>query len=234
LSISGYFNTLATPPPTCTNNYEPNDTRQTGTLIDKNTIISSMLDTDTDNDYFTFSTNATQPKFKITLSNMPADYDMKVYNNAGVQILASQNGRLQNEEVISNNTTVAGTYSVRVLGYNGKFDPTSCYLLYVETSSSDFKSDITPLTDDGEKPQILYYPNPTSSKLTAEIYATGNKDMHCNIYNAMGQIVFAKDFVASKGLNNIEFNVANYPNGIYLMELIDSEEKKIEKFFVQH
>lgn len=233
-SASKYFNTLSAPPPSCSNNYEPNNSLATAVAIEKNTLVASILDSETDNDYFAFTTTAAQPKFKVSLTNMPADYDMKIYNSNGVQVFSSQNGRLQGEVVVSNNSSIPATYTIRVLGYNGKFDPTNCYRLFVETSNSDFKVETSSSIDDASKPQIVYYPNPAYSQLTTEIYSQGNKDVQCTIYNSMGRPVFSKLITTTNGLNTLNVNVDGYANGIYMMELIDSEERKVEKFTVQH
>jgi hypothetical protein len=233
-SSSNFLNTLASPAPSCSNNYEPNDSKETAVAIEKNTIIASMLTSETDNDYFTFSTTALQPKFKITLSNLPGDYDLKIYNNNGIQIGSSQNGRLQGESIISNNTNIAGTYAIRVLGYNGKFDSINCYRLYVETSSADFKAELGSIEDDPSKQDIEIYPNPTNNTLNTNYYATGQKEVVYTLYNSFGQRVFTKSLTTQAGLNILKIDVAHMTNGIYLLEIRDSEEQKMQKISVQH
>jgi hypothetical protein len=233
-SSSNFLNTLASPAPTCSNNYEPNDSKETAVTIEKNTIIASMLTSETDNDYFTFSTTALQPKFKITLSNLPGDFDLKLYNNNGIQIGSSQNGRLQGESNISNNTNVAGAYTIRVLGYNGKFDSINCYRLYVETSSADFKAELGSIEDDPSKQDIEIYPNPAQTILNTNYYAIGQKDIVYTMYNSFGQRVFTKGLTSNSGLNQLSIDVAQMPNGVYLLEIKDSEDREIQKISVQH
>jgi hypothetical protein len=193
-----------------------------------------MLTSETDNDYFTFSTTALQPKFKITLSNLPGDFDLKLYNNNGIQIGSSQNGRLQGESNISNNTNVAGAYTIRVLGYNGKFDSINCYRLYVETSSADFKAELGSIEDDPSKQDIEIYPNPAQTILNTNYYAIGQKDIVYTMYNSFGQRVFTKGLTSNSGLNQLSIDVAQMPNGVYLLEIKDSEDREIQKISVQH
>ncbi|HPI54281.1 MAG TPA: M43 family zinc metalloprotease, partial [Chitinophagaceae bacterium] len=82
---------------TCSNNYESNNTRNTAATIAINTNINSMIGTSTDKDYFKIVTTSAAPKLKVTLSNLPKDYDLKLYNSSGSLLATSANGSTTTE-----------------------------------------------------------------------------------------------------------------------------------------
>ncbi len=136
-SAAANFTTQAVVSTGCTDNYESNNTSATSKVIPINTAITAKIGTATDIDWFTFTTTAAQPKFRIDLTNLPLDYDIELYKN-GVLIAYSQNdGTLA--ELITNNATSAATYKVKVYAYYGDFSNTNCYTLKVQTSSTNLK-----------------------------------------------------------------------------------------------
>jgi len=228
------FTTLTSPAPVCNNSFEPNETRLSATPVQKNTLYGSLIQSDADIDYYTFTTTAQQPKFKVTLSNLPADYDLKIYNSNGIQILSSQNARIQNESCIANNTAAAGTYYIRVSGYNGKYDPVNCYRLLLETGNADFKETEELSEETLDKTSIRLFPNPAQNQLTSTWYAAEPTDVFFCIYNALGQPVMRRSQTVLLGTNSLAFDISTLPNGMYLLDLQDGEEHRTEKFYIQH
>jgi hypothetical protein len=54
------------------------------------------------------------------------------------------------------------------------------------------------------------------------------------MYNSFGQRVFTKGLTSNSGLNQLSIDVAQMPNGVYLLEIKDSEDREIQKISVQH
>ncbi|MBK8659490.1 MAG: fibronectin type III domain-containing protein [Bacteroidetes bacterium] len=106
-SASTFTTTSATG--TCTNNYESNNSRNSATAIAVNTNINSMLATSTDNDYFKFSNTSTQKNIYVTLSNLPADYDLRLYNSKGSLLATSQASGTTGEGIKYNNAPTVPT-----------------------------------------------------------------------------------------------------------------------------
>jgi hypothetical protein len=121
--------TTPAPPSGCLNAFEPNETQAAAALVSTNTAISAAIGTSTDIDYYRVTTTATS-NFNITLGNLPGDYDLFFYNSAGTQIGSSEAGGTSSESIVLNNQA-AGTYYVRVIGYNGVFSTTVCYNLNI-------------------------------------------------------------------------------------------------------
>jgi hypothetical protein len=216
----------------CTNTYESNNTRNTAATIPVNTNISSMIGSSTDKDYYRITTTAAAPKLKVTLSNLPLDYDLKLYNSGGTLLATSALGSTSTETIKYNNSSVAATYFIYVYGYNGAFSTANCYTLNASTSASNWKigEEIT----DENKAAINLYPNPAGNKLSVQYFSTNNQQMIFNVYNSMGQKVISRTEITSNdGENNASFELNTLSNGIYIMEMIDNEERKIQKFSIQ-
>lgn len=67
---------------------------------------------------------------KVTLTTLPADYDIALYNQAGTLVASSVNTGTTNES-ITYTTPTTGMYYVRVLGYQGARNSASPYTLKV-------------------------------------------------------------------------------------------------------
>lgn len=134
-SATATFTTTANT--TCTDVYESNETRQTSKAITTNTNISARIGSTTDKDWFRFTTTTAARNIKVTLDQLPADYDVRLYNSNGSQLAISQNSGTASE-TITRNTSSTGTYYLQVYGYNGA-NSTACYRLRVDVSSSSLK-----------------------------------------------------------------------------------------------
>jgi len=116
----------------CPDIQEPNNTQATAGTIVAGTAYNALIATNTDNDYYKF-TVATGTNITVSLTTLPFDYDMQLLNSAGTVVGTSTNGGTTSETITFNNAA-AGTYTVRVFGYNGAFSATQCYNLKVTTT----------------------------------------------------------------------------------------------------
>ncbi len=114
-SASSTFVTLSAT--TCSDTYEPNNTSATATALTANTSISALINAASDVDWYSFSTIAPATNVKISLTGLPADYDVSLYNSSLTLLGSSQNTGTTAEQIISN-TATAGTYYVKVNGFN--------------------------------------------------------------------------------------------------------------------
>ena len=110
------FTTLATG---CSDNFEPNNTNTTAKPITANTAIPGLINNYSDVDWYSFTTTSPNTNFKLALSGMNVDYDLSVYNSSMSLIGAAANLGTTAEQ-LTYNTTTAGTYFVKVNGYNNK------------------------------------------------------------------------------------------------------------------
>ncbi len=230
-SAASSFTTTSSGGGSCSNNYESNNTRNTAATISANTNITSMIGTSTDKDYFKFTTTAAAPKVRVTLSNLPFDYDMKLYNSAGTLLATSANGSTTSEVIKYNSSSVGATYTVYVYGYSGAFSSTQCYTLNASTSATNWRLDGS--ENSSSKPELSIYPNPVSDKVSVQFYADANMSTTINVFNALGQKVVNQQMTTVQGENNAQFELQHLSNGIYIMEVIAGDERKIQKFTIQ-
>lgn len=99
----------------------------------------------TDVDWFKFTSSATNNNLKISLSNLPFDYDLELYNAGGTLLYSSTNSSTTAEQIIYN-AAPAATYYVKVYGYNGNFSSTTAYTLRVSTQSAAWSPRATSTT----------------------------------------------------------------------------------------
>lgn len=122
------FTTIAAQP-ACINSYEPNESQATAVTIDTNTVISAGISTPMDVDYYKFYLPTTY-NLNITLTNLPDDYDLYLFDSTGTLIGSSIASGTSNETINYSNTA-EGTFYIKVNGYNGASSTSVCYNLKV-------------------------------------------------------------------------------------------------------
>ncbi|MBP6531987.1 MAG: fibronectin type III domain-containing protein [Bacteroidia bacterium] len=232
-STTATFTTL-TSTSTCSDIYESNNTSGTAKTITTNTDITAMIGSSTDNDYFKFTTTSPNTKIKIVLSNLPFDYDIRLYNSSMTQLSISQNGGTTSETIIRN-TTTAATYYIRVYGYNGVFSTTSCYNLRVNVSGTNFRSSddlssevATPIFND-----FTVYPNPTHGEVNVGFSSLKNETITVRIFDMVGKTILTNEIGVDQGDNKFSFDLANLTKGIYFVELNNSSERLVKKLIIE-
>ncbi|GAA4354825.1 hypothetical protein GCM10023185_17020 [Hymenobacter saemangeumensis] len=117
-----------------TDSYEANETLSAGKFIGVNVNNSAYVCPAGDNDWYYFNSSSTNNNIKLTLTNLPFDYELELYNASGALLYSSTNPSTNSETIIYNGAPAA-TYYVRVYGYNGATSNTTAYTLRVSTQS---------------------------------------------------------------------------------------------------
>lgn len=94
-----------------------------------NASLPELTAVDPDEDWFEVYEDAGY-QLSITLDNLPADYDVELYDDAGTKVASSLNASTTAES-ITYTTPAAGYYQVRVFGYNGATSSATAYRLTV-------------------------------------------------------------------------------------------------------
>jgi photosystem II stability/assembly factor-like uncharacterized protein len=205
------------PTAACAVAYEPNDVLADAKSIFKNTDVFGAISTNGDEDYYSFSLKSTDI-IRISLENLPADFDLELYNSAGF-LKGSYNGGSASELIIRPLT--AGNYKVRVFGYNGANGP-NCYKLIVKSISLlskganintyDVEADADKVSDAG----VILYPNPANDQLNIDLSSLPDA-YSVLIMNKEGSVQLRRDNVGDKKLLN--FNVSSLTSGIYFVQI---------------
>jgi hypothetical protein len=230
------FTTLAST--TCVDLNESNNTTATAKVIATNTNISGAISSGTDKDYFKFTTVSPNTKIKIDLTNLPADYDMKLYSSNGTTTLTTAANAGTASESIIRNVTTAATYYIQVYpfstastGYNANV----CYNLRVNVGSVNYR-----LNQDGtvaeemETPinQMVLYPNPAQNEVNVILNADDNSTMHLSIYDMVGKLASSQQVNVNAGFNKFNVDVTSLNKGIYFVELSNNNDRQVKKLII--
>lgn len=88
-------------------------------------------------------------------------------------------------------------------------------------------------TPDG-KP-YTFYPNPARGNILHIDYeATNNSVLSIRVLNMLGVAMLDKKFDVSRGMNSITLDISRVLKGLYLLEIVDSPYRYVEKFIVEN
>ena len=124
IAAAAQFTTTAAS--TCATAFEPNETQATAAAITSGVTNSAAISTTTDIDFFKITTTATGSIVYNLVGPSGVDYDLTIYNSAGTQIGSGAGSTAT--ETVSLNSQAAGTYYIKVFGYNGANSAT-CYTI---------------------------------------------------------------------------------------------------------
>jgi hypothetical protein len=198
----------------CQSSYDvsTNGTRSGAAVIPFNASITGLISPTGDLDYYKF-TITTGGTITITLTTLPTDYDLKLFNSAGTRVGISQNGGTTSETI--NYTAAAGVYYAQVYGYSGNNSATSCYTLKVALGTATKSGTIT---KGNANKGVLVYPNPAQSKIHIDL--TGyNGVSEIKLYDINGKQVA----VNRTPQINSEMDISKFANGVYLLKIITSD-----------
>lgn len=218
--------------------YEANNTASAAKTITLGTNILGSIHSATDQDWFKFtiSQSATAKNLKITLSNMPADYDVNLYNSAtsttalGTKTVSGSGTTRTVTITHNNNATVSVTYYVKVNGSATAFNAASSYTLLAAAASTPYpltaiittsKINMSEITEQQHK-SISFYPVPATNDVTILYMAPEEGILHINMIDITGRSVITQKNNVQKGNNILHLNTAKTPNGIFIVKTIQN------------
>jgi hypothetical protein len=210
---------------TCSDAYESNNTLSAAKSISVNTNITASIGTSTDVDWFKFSNTSTAKNIRVTLSNLPADYDLYLYNSSGTLLFKSENGSNTSELIKYNNAPVA-TYFILVKGYNGAFSSSSCYTLNASRSSSAYK--LSEETQEEEEIIVskidetifTIMPNPSiDGKFTFNLTNSEVGLVNVDVYDQSGRVVFKETLAKAEEFLKSGIDLSEKTKGMYIVKI---------------
>ncbi len=221
----------------CSDIYESNNTSSTAKTILTNVDISALIGSTTDADWFKFTTVSPNTKIKITLNNLPGDYDIRLYNSSLSQLAISQNGGTTSETIIRN-TTSAATYYIKVYGYSGANSSTQCYALRVNVSGTNFRTDFSQpaeeITSTETFNEFIVYPNPVKDFVYVSFNSLSNESLSLRIFDLMGRTVRNLNQEAAEGLNKFSIDLNGLVEGVYFVEMTTSSGRVLKKIVLEN
>lgn len=202
----------------CSSTYDvsTNGTTAGAATIPFNTNITGLISPtgDIDNYKFVITTGGT---ITITLTTLPADYDLKLLNSAGTQVAISQKGGTASESI--SYTAAAGTYYAQVYGYNGANSSTVCYTLKVQlgTASKEGEGLIT-------ASKVSAFPNPVTNKVNLNIPdIKGTASIR--VFDVYGKMVMQ---TTTTNINS-EMDLSRLPSGVYMIKVMNDGKEGMVK-----
>ncbi len=202
---------------TCPGIYDvsANGTSTGAATIPLNTDVKGLISPtgDIDNYKFVITTGGTAT---VSLTTLPADYDLAIYSSNGTTRLArSQNNGTANETI--SRTYTAGTYYARVFGYNGANNAANCYTLRVQLGTAALQELPVATTADFT---VKFFPNPVKNKLS--VYLVGdNKHRSLSVIDISGKVLYTQP------LNDMftTLNLQKLGRGLYFVKITDLNGK---------
>jgi hypothetical protein len=204
----------------CISTYDnsTNGTTAGAAVVPFNTNITGLISpsADIDNYKFTITTAGT---ITLTLTTLPADFDLKLLNSAGTQVGISQNGSTTSETI--SYTAAAGVYYAQVFGYNGANSATSCYTLKVALGTATKPVENAPVYS--SKKVLSVYPNPVQDKLNINL--TGYEGVsEIRLFDVNGRQVAAQRSASV----NTQMDIAKLGKGIYLVKVFTASGEVLD------
>jgi hypothetical protein len=210
---------FATPGTACIDEYEPNNSMATAVQIQAGNDIFGLIDIISDVDWFKINTNNAAKNLKITLFDLPADYNIRLVNGAGTVLGSSYNTGTTPETIIYN-CKQAGLYYIHIFGSSGAFNPNDCYTLHVDVSSTQYaKSELAEISFDEVSGELTLYPNPAREILNIDFSSTVEGTAKMTLMNTGGQTVMQNEFRVAEGANHFMVKVGELKPGLYLVRI---------------
>lgn len=223
---------------TCTDNYEPNETNGGARTIGTNQAITARLGTATDVDWFKFSNSSAQRYIKVTLTNLPANYDMQLWRGSG-QLGSSTNSGTTNEQIIYNSNTISSNYRVKVYGVSGAFNVGSCYTLTAQISgtafmpSGELEGGEAFVEEEATDGLVAIFPNPARETVNVVIPA-GAQGTTVDMMDATGRVAMSFASQAMNAEQRIVMDVRDLPAGIWFLRVMQDGMPTVQRVVIEH
>lgn len=211
---------------TCTTDtYEANETRQTAKAITTGSTKYAYVCPANDIDWFSFTNTSTYKHIKVSLTSLPFDYDLELYNSSGVLVGSSYAAGVTSEKIIYNNAAV-GTYFVKVFGYNGATHSTDSYALLCQRSSTTWTSKM----ENEEYEHVLkVFPNPSTSNAFIEFSVKESGTKSIELFNLTGQKIWSTEQFFETGIQMIEIPLKDFATGMYILKTEQGSVKVVKE-----
>ncbi|MEP7266494.1 MAG: fibronectin type III domain-containing protein [Saprospiraceae bacterium] len=218
--FSGYsalqFNTIGSPG-SCPGleDQSANENPGMASIIDLNTAVFGKISPALDNDYYKLVIPIAG-SVTITLSGLPNDYDLSVYNFNGAAIASSQNPGLSNEYATLD--LAPGTYFIKVYGWNVSSNDASCYTLQAKSNIGSISNT---QNFNANNLSVKIFPNPVINSLKYQIMGLRGP-AQILLIDLQGRIL--DSHITNEIYNHS--NVSTLAPGFYMLQVIDEKKNK--------
>jgi hypothetical protein len=183
--------------------------------------------------YATYATEA--DKLEVFVSDDCGDNWTNVYDKSGTNL----NTAPATTSPFGPSAAQWRKESVNLFGYSNpsiliKFVATSAYgnNLYIDNVNLSQLNPVGIFSSPLSNINIEVFPNPTSGDVNLTVNSINNSNYRINLINSLGQVIFEKNFNFSIGINNIQIDTKQYPEGIYNVVLESNSLKTTKKITI--
>ena len=210
-----------------------NGTTAGAAVIPFNTNITGLISPASDIDYYKF-TITTGGRITVSLTTLPADYNIRLRNSAGTQVAIAARTGTRNESF--NYTAAPGVYYVEVYGANAAANnATRCYTLRVALGTAARNNIVIgrneslslqggASSNESEAAQAVeLFPNPISNELWVKLIAIGGKSV-IEVFDLTGKKVASTTVNTNVGtINTVNVDMSRNVKGIYLVRVTNNK-----------
>ena len=201
-----------------------NNTTAGSAVIPFNTNVTGLINVGSDVDHYRF-TITTGGTITITLTTLPANYNLRLINTNGTTVLVtSASGGTTNETITR--TMTPGTYYVRVYPTNtNTFNATTCYTLRVALGTATRLADVVAGTANAGSTaancevaagSMVAYPNPVQNTLNLNLSGfKGSSEVV--VYNMNGKRMLSKQTANT----NTTLDFSRLSKGVYMIRVFN-------------
>lgn len=202
-----------------------NNTTTGAATIPFNTDVFGTINVGSDVDHYKFVIT-TGGTITLTLTTLPANYQLRLVNSAGSILQTSNNSGTNNETITR--TVTAGTYYARVYPQNtSTFNAANCYTLRVQlgTASRNEGGVVT-------AGKLAVFPNPVGDIANLSFNAAVKGNAILTVSDQAGAIVAKQSIVVVQGGNLSQLDVSKLSNGIYFVKIQTNEKVEVARIVV--
>jgi hypothetical protein len=211
--VQAQFTTTA-PVITCPGAYDVSTNGTTGgaATIPLNTDVFGLINPRGDNDYYKFIIT-TGGTITISLSTLPADYQLALLNSSGSTLQSSVNGGTASESIAR--TVTAGTYYARLYPKNNAaYNASNCYTLRVQTGTASRMATDLIVSD-----KLSVSPNPAVATVNLSFRAEAAGNATISIVGQTGGVLSRGSVTVNAGMNTRKLYVGNLTTGLYYIKI---------------
>jgi len=195
-----------------------------------------------DEDWYKFIVG-TKNNVLIRLSNLPIDAELEVYNSQAMMVQSSITAGTQDEVIVMNNLPVGSAFYIKVYAQNDLFSNQPYNLRVLrhnqaivniirapsgeidEASFAELEETVTAST-------VNLYPNPTDQTTGISFYMPNSGSIQLTVRDVQGRIVLSQTKIMDAGEQYLTWEVADWAEGVYLVELQTDYVKHTDKLYI--
>ncbi len=231
-TITRIYNSPVVLPIRCENDYEPDNSIYSARNISDGDRIYSRISVPGDEDWYQIQLRQDE-NLQVILKDMPADYDISVFDATLKEAGVSQNYGLAADTVVLNHA-LPGIYYILIKGFNRAHNFTHCYELVPAVSDRlitiPFSGGLKKILPAPGK--MTVYPGLAHHQITILFDSKISSSIEILMHDISGRLLKNTSHIAVKGRNIYKADIAALTPGIYAVSILQEgylQTKKIIK-----